>query len=147
MAYNPNYRDAEKARQDQRERVYALTLLSGIGNIAALFLHINGIATIMLGWLVGGMVGALVVAGIQGRTDDYYNQLTSSGLRLMALGLGTLLLLLWAQTETALAARWIPGLAVLAQDALLLAMILTLLFHLGYAYSYLRDRWAAGGPE
>lgn len=145
MAYDPNYRDAEQAVRTQRERLYWMTLLTGLGNAAVLVLHLNGIETILLGWLVGGMVGALIVAGIRGHTDDYYNQLINAGMRLMALGLGVLLLLLWMHAETSLIARLIPGFAVLAEDAFLLALVLSLLFHAGYAFSYLRDRWPLGG--
>jgi hypothetical protein len=147
MVYEPNSYDPEKAVRTQRERLYWMTLLTGLGNAAVLVLHLNGIETILLGWLVGGMVGALIVAGIRGHTDDYYNQLINAGMRLMAFGLGVLLLLLWMHAETSLIARLIPGFAVLAQDAFLLALVLSLLFHAGYAFAYLRDLLASGTSE
>ena len=147
MPYDPKASALDDVTAKQRERLYWLTLLSGLGNVAVLGLYLYGAATILLGWLVGGIVGALLVAGFRGHTDDYYNQLVTSGLRLMAFGLGITLLLLWIQEETALLVRLIPGIATLAANAFLLALVLALLFHGGYAFAYLRDRLPTGERE
>lgn len=147
MPYDPKASSLGDIEAKQRERLYWLTLLSGLGNVAVLGLYLYGADTILLGWLVGGIVGALLVAGFRGHTDDYYNQLITSGLRLMAFGLGIMLLLLWIHAETALLVRLMPGIATLAADAFMLALILALLFHGGYAFAFLRDRLPTGERE
>lgn len=148
MPYEPNPRPSrEEARALHRERLYWLTLLTGLANLALLAMHVAGASIALEGWLVGGVTGSLLVAGFRGHTDDYYNQLVGTGMRLMTFGIGILLLLTWMQQETSLVSRLVPGFDRLAGDGFLLMLSLGLLFHAGYAFAYLRDRWTARSDE
>ncbi|KLI63911.1 hypothetical protein [Aurantiacibacter marinus] len=140
MPYEPYTHDPEQAVIAQRERLYWLTLVSGLGNIAALVLHwIDADDFLLSGVIIGSVAGSLLVAAIRGRTDGYYQDLVAFGTRCTAFALGVFLLLLWADNNTSLFRRLIPGFETLTGDAYLLALILGLVFHAGYAFAYLRD--------
>ena len=138
MVYDPNAPvDREKAVAAQRERLYWLTLLSGLGNAVLLALHLIGAETILVPWIAAGVAGALITAGIRGISDGYYNDLVSVGLRWMAFALGVLTLLLWINADLSLLV--FPWVDRLADDGFLLALVLGLAFHAGYAFAYIKD--------
>ncbi|RJY08511.1 hypothetical protein D6201_03285 [Aurantiacibacter aquimixticola] len=139
MTQNP-----DAAVRAHRERLYSLTLASGVANIVALVMHLNGASSILLGPIFGATCGSLIVAGIKGNTDSYYNALVSVGLRWMAFSLGVLLLLLWMQAEASIIDRLIPGFEILAKDSFILALTLGLFFHGGYAFAFLFDTLRSG---
>ncbi|WP_271077803.1 hypothetical protein [Aurantiacibacter sp. MUD61] len=144
MSYTPMTHDPEAAMREHRERLYWLTLATGVVNIIALAMHLAGMTSAFIGPLIGGMCGSLIVAGMKGNTDGYYQSLVSEGLRWMAAALGVGLLVLWADADSSLVERFIPRFDILAKDSLLLALILSLFFHAGYAFAYLRDLIFAG---
>ena len=138
MVYDPHsVVEHEKRIAAQRERLYWLTLLSGLGNFALLALHIFGAETTLVPWIAAGVAGALITAGIRGITDGYYNELVGVGLRWMAIVLGVLTLLLWINADLSLLV--FPWVDRLADDGFLLALVLGLAFHAGYAFAYIKD--------
>ncbi len=141
MSYRPTTQDPEASARAHRERLYLMTLASGVANIAVLIVHVGDVFSAFLGPLLGGMCGSLIFAGIKGNTDSYYRALVGLGLRWMSFALGVLALLLWTHTETSLVELLIPAFPRLTGDAFLLALILGLFFHAGYAFAYLRDQF------
>jgi hypothetical protein len=148
MVYQPNFYDPEQAVAAQRERLYWLTLVSGVESIVAIAMHLAGVDNFVLnGLIIGGVAGALIVAGIRGRTDGYYQDLVAVGMRWAAFALGIFILLSWASENTSLIGRLIPGFDALNGDTYLLALSLALIFHAGYAFAYLRDLITSRGRK
>ena len=148
MPYDPNPKvDKNMLVAQQRVRVYWLTLISGAASVIALVLHLLAIANFsLIGPLIGSVAGSLMVAGIRGYTDSYYQQLVAVGMRWTMVTLGALVLVLRANGETSLVARLLPGVNALDADAYMLVLILGVAFHAGYAFAYLRDI-ATEAPE
>ncbi|RPF70316.1 hypothetical protein [Aurantiacibacter spongiae] len=143
MALHPDSWRFENARTRHRERLYWLTLLTGLANVGVLALYLaDAVDSIIVGYMVGGMAGSLLAAGIRGRSDGYYQQLAGVGMRWTMVVLGILVLSLWL-ADTGIAARSTPVLPVLAGDAYLGTLILALAYHAGYAVAFLRDRLTA----
>ncbi|WP_435417643.1 hypothetical protein WAB17_12335 [Parerythrobacter aurantius] len=149
MPYDPNPK-VDKASLDaqQRVRVYWMTLVSGAANVLALVLHLQSIDDFALrGPLVGAVAGAIILAGIRGNTDGYYQQLVNIGVRWTMIALGIAVLVLWAHRETSLVGRLLPGIERLAADPYLLALLLGVIFHAGYAFAYVRDLASDAGDS
>ncbi|GGD51685.1 hypothetical protein GRI62_05935 [Erythrobacter arachoides] len=150
MPYEPSggYRiDHDRNQREHRERLYWLTLASGVINAVMVPLHLAELETAFVGPLIGGVIGSLLVAGMKGSTDGYFRSLVDTGLSWMAFGLGLAMLLLWIDSNTSLMDRLVPGFDRLAGNSLLLALVLGLLFHAGYAFAYMRDRLPFGGDD
>lgn len=141
MPYDPNPKvDKNQLVAEQRVRIYWLTLVSGAAIVLALMLHLLAIDIgIMSGPLIGIVAGSLMMAGIRGYTDDYYQQLVAVGMRWTMATLGVLVLVFWAHGQTSLIARLLPGVSWLEADAYGLVLLLGAAFHVGYSFAYLRD--------
>ncbi len=147
MVYEPNSYDPEKAMIAHRERLYWLTLLTGLGNIALIAMYLAEVDMFLVGWLVGGVAGSVIVAGTRGNTDSYYQSLVGMGLRWMAFALGAVAVLLMPVSSRSLIEVFIPDASIVTRDGYLLTLILALVFHAGYAFAYLRDLLASGPGE
>ncbi|APE28718.1 hypothetical protein [Aurantiacibacter gangjinensis] len=139
MPYRPNTYDHEAALKAHRERLYWLTLLSGLANIALIALYATGTDFVLSGVMLGGVIGSLVVTAFRGNTDDYYQALSLTGLRWMAVTVGFLALVLMPLSDRTLVEIFAPGLAPFATDSIMVLLIACLAFHAGYAFAYLRD--------
>lgn len=89
--------------------------------------------------LVGFAVGGPLASAIRGKTDDYMRELCSFGHRLLA---GFVAVYAFVASIAALhnpPSAWALWLA--NPDGLLLALVATEVFYIGYAIAWLRDRF------
>ena len=147
MPYRP-YTPAET----DRSYAYKTVWVSAACSVILLPLYLSGFEGIIFGWIMGGAAGGLMASTLTGRTDDYFRSLVAVGHRWAMFALFAYMILGWLAYTIDLAAPAGRGMlagtgrneqggaASLLFDGQLAAIMLTIIYHAGYGFQWLRDR-------
>jgi hypothetical protein len=137
--------------ESQRSYAYKYVWFGAACSVALLPVYLLGVHG-PYGLIFGGAVGGLFASAITGRTDDYFRSLCTVGHRwvMVALSLymfaGFTLYLFGDATPPGrgvLSGSTQPpavGSMALFYDGHLAAIVLTIIYHAGYGYQWIRDR-------
>lgn len=145
MPYRP-YTSSES----QRSYAYKYVWFGAACSVALLPLYLFGVRG-PYGFIFGGAVGGLLASTLTGRADDYFRSLCANGHRWVVFALslymfaGFTLYLFGVATPSghdlsgSSEAASVGGMALFF-DGHLVGIILTIVYHAGYGYQWLRDR-------
>lgn len=154
MPYKPGAMD-----QDDRERPFNYVWFSGLCALVTFVNAFIGSEFVLFGWAIGGTVGGLIVATWAHRADDYFQSMANVGLRWMAASIAVYLFAAFTldMMDVAYSAGYalskgdeaepLTRFALFWTDAKTLASFAGVMFHLGYAYAWLRNHFEASGEQ
>lgn len=154
MPYKPG-----SISQEDRERQYNMIWLSAacsLLNFANVFI---GNDTAISAWFLGASVGGITAGLIAHRADDYFQSLVNVGLRWAGATIGIYMIAAWLldTLDIAYSAGYmlsndvsaVPDerMALFLTDARTLAAFTVVVFHAGYTFAWLRDRFGVAEGE
>lgn len=138
MPYEPN-----SWGRTERERNFKLVWLGGIGSVLALAVYLWNPAfrfSGILAPLVGFSAGSVMASVFGQKQDDFFLALCAQGLQWMGCFVALHMLIVWILRPFDGRSSWISAILSPLSDAFLVSLTAIVVFHLGYAVAWLRNR-------